>query len=97
MAQSKFSLSPEALEAFTRIKLANRNIVETIKDIRGLRKNVSQYMLSDNKYIQKEYGRLRKKVSKVLREIYLTRIDETPEAHLKRLETLKEKANKVMY
>jgi phosphate:Na+ symporter len=94
LAQSKFSLSPEAMQAFTRIKLANRNIVETIKDIRGLRKNVSQYMLSDNKYIQKEYDRLRRKVSRVLREIYFTRKDETPEAHLERLERLKEKAYK---
>ena len=94
LAQSKFSLSPEAMKAFTRIKLANRNIVETIKDIRGLRKNVSQYMVSDNKYIQKEYDRLRRKVSRVLREIYFTRKDETPEAHLARLEKLKEKAEK---
>ncbi|MEP0134403.1 MAG: Na/Pi symporter [Eudoraea sp.] len=94
LAQSKFSLSPEAMKAFTRIKLANRNIVETIKDIRGLRKNVSQYMVSDNKYIQKEYDRLRRKVSRVLREIYFTRKDETPEAHLERLEKLKEKAEK---
>ena len=94
LAQSKFSLSPEAMEAFTRIKLANRNVVETIKGIRGLRKNVSQYMLSDNKYIQKEYDRLRRKVLQVLREIYFTRKDETPEAHLERLERLKEKADK---
>jgi phosphate:Na+ symporter len=94
LAQSKFSLSTEGMEAFTRIKLANRNIVETIKNIRGLRKNVNQYMLSDNKYIQKEYDLLRRKVSKVLREIYLTQKDETPAAHIKRLETLKEKANK---
>jgi phosphate:Na+ symporter len=94
LAQSKFSLSPETMEAFTRIKLANRNVVETIKNIRGLRNNVSQYMLSDNKYIQKEYDRLRTKVSRVLREIYFTRTDENPEAHLKRLESLKQKAHK---
>jgi len=94
LAQSKFSLSPEVTEAFTRIKLANRNVVETIKDIRGLRKNVTQYMLSDNPYIQKEYDRLRHKVSRVLREIYFTRKDETPEAHLERLERLKARADK---
>ncbi|MCK4827614.1 Na/Pi cotransporter family protein, partial [bacterium] len=94
LSQSKFSLSPEAMEAFTRIKLANRNIVEIIKEIRGMRKNVNKYMLSDNRYIRKEYDQLRHKVSKILREIYLTRKDENPEAHLKRLETLKEKASK---
>ena len=94
LAQSKFSLSPEGMEAFTRIKLANRNIVETIKDIRGLRKNVSLYMISDNIYIQKEYDQLRRKISKILREIHLISKDETPETHLKKLEKLKEKAEK---
>lgn len=94
LAQSNFSLSPEAMEAFTRIKIANRNIVETIKSIRGLRKNVSQYMVSDNVYIQKEYDKLRKNVVKVLREIYFTQQDKTPESHLKRLEILKERIDK---
>ena len=94
LSQSKFSLSPTAMEAFTRIKLANRNIVEIIKDTQGLRKNVTEYMHSDNQYIRKEYDRLRRKVSKVLREIYFTRKDEDPKAHLARLETLRKKANK---
>lgn len=94
LAQSKFSLSSEKMEAFTRIKLANRNIVETIKDVRGLNANVTKYMVSDNIYMQKEYDQLRRKVSKVLREIYLTRKDESPEAHLDRLEKLKERADK---
>jgi phosphate:Na+ symporter len=94
LAQSKFSLSLDGTEAFTRIKLANRNIVEIIKNIRGLRKNVTLYMRSDNKYIQKEYDKLRRKVSMVLREIYLTRKDKHPEKHLERLEALKEKAIK---
>ena len=51
-------------------------------------------MVSDNEYMQKEYDLLRKKVSQVLREIYHTRKDENPEDHLKRLEKLKEKAEK---
>ncbi len=94
LAQSKFSLSPEGMEAFTRIKLANRNVVELIKNIRGLRKNVTLYMRSDNIYIQKEYDRLRRKVSRVLRAIYFAQKDESPEAHLERLEKLKMKADK---
>jgi phosphate:Na+ symporter len=94
LAQSKFSLSSEGMESFTRIKLANRHMVETIKSIQGLRKNVSKYMVSENKYIQKEYDRLRHKVSRVLREIYATQKDNNPETHLKRLEALKEKAIK---
>ena len=43
-------------------------------------------MVSENKYIRKEYDRLRKKVLKVLREVYRTQKDENPKAHLERLE-----------
>jgi phosphate:Na+ symporter len=92
LAQSKFSLSPQEMSAFTRVKIANRNIVEVIKNIQGLRKNVTQYMNSENVHIKKEYDRLRRKVSQVLREIYSTRQDESPQAHLGRLEELKAKA-----
>lgn len=95
LAQSNFSLSPEVMEGFTRIKLANRNIVEIIKNIRGLRKNVNKYSLQEeNDDIRKEYNRLRHKMSKVLREIYFTSEDENPKSHLQRLEKLKAKAQK---
>jgi phosphate:Na+ symporter len=94
LAQSKFPVSSGAAQAFTRIKLANRNVVEVVKEIRGLRINVLKYMGSENKYIQKEYNRLRQKISRILREVYLTRKDENPESHLKRLEKLKNKAMK---
>ena len=94
LSQSKFTLSPDVMEAFTRIKIANRNIVEVIKNVQGLRSNVSTYMVSDNEYIQKEYDRLRRKVSKVLREMYHIKKSEDPEAHLDRLEKLKESAYK---
>ena len=91
LAQSKFDLSPGAQEKLTHLKLANRNIVEVIKDTQGLHKNVSHYMLSDNPFIRKEYDKLRKKVSATLREIYLTRIDPNPSNHLESLEILKDK------
>lgn len=94
LAQSEFSLSPEAMEAFTRIKLANRNMVEVIKNLRGLHHNVGTYMDSENPYIKKEYNRLRKKISVVLREIYTTRKDAQSERHLEKLEKLKAKAEK---
>ncbi len=95
LAQGKFSLSEKGIESFTRIKLASRNVVETIKDIGSLQNNVDRYMNSKNLFIQREYDLLRQKVSKVLREIYLTQIDESPETHLEKLENLKEKAKKI--
>ena len=94
LIQSEFKLSPSANDAITHIKLANRNLVEVIKDLRGLDLNVSKYMVSDNPHIQKEYDRLRKKVSVILREIHLTKVAEDPSSHLDRLEDLKNKAKK---
>ncbi len=92
LAQGEFTMSENTIDAFTNIKLANRKIVETIKDIRGLRNNVNLYMNSENTYIQSEYERLRHKVSKVLREIYATQNSDQPELHLDKLEHLKQKS-----
>jgi phosphate:Na+ symporter len=94
LTESTFSLSPKSTDALTKIKLANRNVVEVIKDIRGLHKNVNTYMVSDNEDIQKQYNRLRKKVSAVLREIHHTKNSEFPKEHLRKLEKLKLKAEK---
>lgn len=94
LAQGNFTLPEKVAESFTRVKLAVRNIAELIKEIRSLQNNVSHYINSDNEFIQSEYDQLRLKVSKVLREIYLTQIDEHPKNHLEKLEKLKVKAMK---
>lgn len=92
--QTLFTLSNKKAEAINKIKIANRYIVEAIKDARDLEANVNKFMLSDNVYIQKEYDDLRKKLTRILREIYLTRTDENPARHLKTLDRLGEKAKK---
>lgn len=94
IAQGKFHLSPEDMMAFTRIKLANRNIVEIIKELRGIRQNVNLYQNAENPHIKKEYDKLRHKISKVLREVYINRENENPKTHLKRLEKLKQETYK---
>lgn len=94
LAQGSFALNEKGVESFTRIKIANRNIVEIIKDVQSLQNNVNTYVNSENKFIQKEYDRLRLKVSRVLREIYLLQNSEQPELHLEKLEKLKHKAQK---
>jgi phosphate:Na+ symporter len=90
--QSKFGLTSEKTEAVYEIKIANRYIVETIKNSRGLHLNMTKFMNSENKYIRAEYDQLRKKVSKILRRVYRTSKDENPERHLEKLLKLKAKA-----
>jgi phosphate:Na+ symporter len=92
--QSLFSMSPRSAEVVTKIKIANRHIVEAIKDARDLQHNVNQFIVSDNHYIRIEYNDLRKKVLKVLREIHLTTTDTNPAIHLNSLNRLLEKVKK---
>ncbi len=86
--QFSFKMSPEVTNALTKVKIANRKIVEIIKSMKGIQKNVDDYTSSDNKYIRKEYDKLRMKASKVLRETYLLRKDDEPEKRLVKLEKL---------
>ncbi len=89
--QFSFKMSPEVTDALTKVKIANRKIVEIIKSMKGIQKNVDDYTSSDNKYIRKEYDKLRIKASKVLRETYLLRKDNEPEMRLAKLEKLHKK------
>ena len=92
LAQSKFLHSPEMMESFTRVKIANRNIVEMIKATQGLRKNINQYGFeTDNENIKNEYNKLRQDVSKVLRAIYIITKEQNPSIHVEKLEQLKQK------
>lgn len=94
ITQSKLQISPELTKQFSEIKLANRNIVESIKALEETRKNMNEYLTSDNIQIQNEYDRLRLKISKVLRELYLMIRSQNPSIHLVSLEKLKSKAEK---
>lgn len=86
---SLFSIDEKKVREIYEIKVANRYMVEAIKDSRGLHSNVSKYMESDNEYIRDEYDLLRRKVSKVLRRIFRIRDAADPAEHLEKLIALK--------
>ena len=94
LAQSRSPVSPELTRQFAQIKLANRNIVEAIKALEEIRGNMNKYLVSDNIYVQKEYDRLRQKISKILRELYLLQKSNEPSKHLEKLAKLKLKEEK---
>ena len=91
-AQSSLDLTEAQNDQITAIKIANRKMVEIIRDVRELSKNVTVFLNSDNKYIQKEYDKFRKKVIKVLRVIYLFRTEEDNEKYYQKLLQLKQEA-----
>jgi len=91
-AQSNLELNEEENERISEIKIANRKMVQAIKDARELSRNVTKYLNSDNKYIKKEYNKFRKKVAKVLRVIYLFRTEEDNEMYYEKLQELRAEA-----
>ena len=67
LAQS--NMSSEQISKLYEIKLANRDIVEAIKDTKHLQKNLNKYSKSQNEYIVKQYNKIKKDLAELLRNI----------------------------
>jgi phosphate:Na+ symporter len=91
-AQSSLDLSEMQNNEIAEIKVANRKMVEIIRDVNELSRNVTLYLNSENKYIKKEYDKLRKRVAKVLRVTHLFRTEKENVKFYKVLLKLKEEA-----
>lgn len=91
-AQNDLKLTKKQNNIITEIKIANRKMVEIIKDVKDLNKNVTMSLNIDNKYLAEEYDNFRKKITKVLRIIYLFRTEENTEKYAIKLANLKKEA-----
>ncbi|MGB5172235.1 MAG: Na/Pi symporter [Eudoraea sp.] len=91
LAQSTLKLTEAQNGRIMQIKLANRKMVEIIRNVAELNRNVSKYLESDNVYIKKRYDDYRKMVIFVLRTIFLYRNELTREEFQKKLIVLSKK------
>ncbi|PIF04151.1 MAG: sodium:phosphate symporter [Arcobacter sp.] len=66
-AQSK--MLPEDIEILYKLKLANRDIVEAVKDMEFLQKNLVKYSRSSNEHIKLQYDVIRYDLAELLRDI----------------------------
>ena len=96
-AQSLLNLNDDQNNQISEIKVSNRKMVEIIRDVGELSKNVTLYLNSDNEHIKKEYNRLRKRTAKVLRVIYLFRTEEENEEYYQKLLVLKQEAKEKIH
>lgn len=96
-AQSQLNLTEVQNRQISEIKIANRKMVEIIKDVSELSRNVTLYLNSDNKHIQIEYDKFRKKIAKTLRVIYLFRTEAENEKHYQALLKLKKNAKENIF
>ena len=68
-AKAQADMSPEGVEELYNLKLANRDMVEAIKNTKHLQKNIVNYAAHPNKYIKEEYTRIKMSLAGLLRNI----------------------------
>ncbi len=56
-------------EELNAIRQAGQHVIEAVKGVKHLRKNLNRSLQSDNRFAMKEYNRLRRLIITVLREI----------------------------
>jgi phosphate:Na+ symporter len=64
-------MPPIYIEELYKIKLANRDIVEAVKDTKHLQKNMVKYTKSTNKHIREEYEKIKIGLAELLRNIHI--------------------------
>ncbi len=67
--KAQSAMSPKEIEMLYKLKLANRDIVEAVKDTKHLQKNLIKYLKSSNVYIKEQYNRIRIDLAELLRSI----------------------------
>jgi phosphate:Na+ symporter len=64
-------MEPEDIESLYKIKLANRDIVEAVKDTKHLQKNLIKYDKTSNQHIKEQYDNIKIDLAELLRNIDL--------------------------
>ncbi len=67
--RAQSNMSPEDIEILYKLKVANRDLVEAIKDTKHLQKNLVKYTNSSNKHIKEQYNSMRVSLAELLRNI----------------------------
>ncbi len=75
-------------------KITCRSIVEMVKEIRELQKNIAIYMNSENKYIKKEYNLIRRNIADIIRNNDFLRKNPGDQSAISNLEAAKTKVKK---
>ncbi len=69
--RAQSNLSPEYVQELYKLKLANRDLVEAVKDTKHLQKNLIKFVANPNVHIRQEYNNIKKSLAEMLRNIHL--------------------------
>ncbi len=89
--QSQFTLDEDKIETIRNILIADRVLVQTIKQMQPLHDNIVRFMQSDNEVILGEYNKFRSRILKVLREIHFASESDFPLRHIRKVEKERKK------
>jgi phosphate:Na+ symporter len=67
--QAQSDMTPEYIEKLYKIKLANRDIAEAVKNTKHLQKNLIKYAQDANEHIKKQYNSIKIGLTELLRTI----------------------------
>lgn len=89
ISQLQASASEGSGEKLYGLRQASRNLVEAVKDIKHLQKNLLRFTASTNREIRREYNAIRLQLAGVLREIVEIELSEDREMALLSLDSVK--------
>ena len=69
-AKAQSHMTPKYIDNLYKLKLANKDIVEAVKDTKHLQKNLVLYSKSTNQHIQEQYTNMKKDLVVLLRSIH---------------------------
>ncbi len=83
------AMTPNQAEAVYSLRSAARDLVESVKAMRLLKRNIGRYIGHENEAMRQEYNRIREHLGSLLRELHRIREEADPETAILRLEALK--------
>lgn len=91
ISHAQGSMSVNQAEKLFSLREVGRDIVESIKGIKHLQKNLKVYLISNNPEIRQEYNNMRIQICHVLQELQILKADEEESATILSLDKLKVK------
>ena len=83
-------MTPQQADAVYGLRSSARELVESVKAMRLLKRNIGTYLNHENEHMCAEYDRIRAHLASMLREIHLIREEVDLETAVSRLEALKD-------
>lgn len=89
ISQAQGSMTASQAEKLFSFREAGRDIVESIKGVKHLQKNLKVYLISNNREIRQEYNKMRIQICHVLQELQILQANEKESATVLSLDRLK--------